>query len=58
VVIDLGEAHVLVGEKAQRFDGRRNAGRTRSDTFEEIAQLLLVDDGPPGGLCLEVYQRQ
>ena len=43
MVVDLGEADVLVWEQAQLADGGLDAGRTRRDAFEQRAQTLLVD---------------
>jgi hypothetical protein len=46
MVIDLGEADVLVREQAQLFDRRFDARRAGSDRIEEMTKLLLVDGGP------------
>ena len=47
VVVDLGEADVLVWEQAQLFDGGLDGGRARGDALEQLLKFLLVDDGPP-----------
>jgi hypothetical protein len=46
MVIDLGEADVLVRQEAQLFDRRFDARRAGSDRIEEMTKLLLVDGGP------------
>jgi hypothetical protein len=43
VVVDLGEADVLVGKQAQLFNCSFDAGRARRDGIEKVAELLLVD---------------
>lgn len=43
MVVDLGEANVLVGEQAQLVDGGLDGGRARRDALEQLAQLVLVD---------------
>jgi hypothetical protein len=47
MVVDLGEADVLVGEETQLLDGGFDACRAARDALEEITKLLLVDLGPP-----------
>jgi hypothetical protein len=51
VVVNLGEADVLVREQAQVFDRGLDAGRARRDGIEEVAKLLLVDGAASGREC-------
>ena len=48
MVVDLGEADVLVGEQPQLFDGGLDAGRARRNGIEELAQFLLIDGATSG----------
>jgi hypothetical protein len=50
MVIDLGEADVLVGQEAQLLDSGLDARSTGGDAFEKMAQLLLVDLRAPSGM--------
>jgi len=46
VVVELGEAKILVGKVAQLFEGGFDAQRAAGDGLEEGFQLL-VDGRPP-----------
>jgi len=43
VVVDLGEADVLVRQQTQLVDSGLDAGRARRDGFQKFAQLPLID---------------
>jgi hypothetical protein len=47
VVVDLGEAKILVGEVPQFVDGGVDGQAALGDGVEQVAQAVLFDGGPP-----------